>query len=152
MISDIFWNIATSSVVLCAIGAVLIAAFIVSHTPSIVQRFWPQAYAYAKAAALVQVIAAALLFFLVGFRVSDERAENRQLKVDLAFTELQIENAKATARDAEQLKAEAEEKAKKAEGLLDDFRTHIKSDAGAGCGWTDDEFGRLRNLRGSKRR
>lgn len=53
--------------------------------PGIIERLWPQAYAYAKAAALVQVFAAALLFFLIGFRVSDERAETRQLKNDMAF-------------------------------------------------------------------
>ncbi|MGX1353358.1 hypothetical protein AB7M49_006979 [Bradyrhizobium elkanii] len=150
--SDLFWDIATSGWVLAAIVAVLVAAFIVSHVPSIVVRFWPTVAAYSKAASLVQVIAAALLFFLIGFRVSDERAETRQLKNDLAFTETQIENAKATAKDAERLKAEAEAKADEAKGQLDDFRAHLKTDPPADCGWTDDEFGRLRNLGRSKRR
>ena len=152
VIADFFWNIATSYAVLGLVATILAAAFIVSHMPAILTRFWPQAFVYAKAAALVQVIAAALLFFLVGFRVADERAETRQLKNDLAFTELQIQNANETARDAERLKADAVAKAEEAEGKLNAFRETFGNSPEAVCAFTPDDLERLRNLGRSKRR
>jgi len=152
MIADFFWDIATSNVVLIAILLIAVGAFVVAHTPRIVERFWPQAFAFSKAAALVQVAAWALLMFLVGFRVADERAETKQLKNDLAFTELQIENAKATAQDAERLKADAQEKAKEAEDKLNDYRTRFGDSPEAVCAFTPDDLKRLRNLGLPKRR
>lgn len=152
MMGDLFWDIATSWFVLGGLVLIVAVAFVVAHVPAFAVRIYPPIAAYSKAAALVQVIAASLLFFLIGFRVSDERAEIGQLRNDLAFTERQIENAKATARDAERLKAEAEAKADEAKGQLDDFRAHIKTDPPVDCSWTDDEFGRLRNLGRAKRR
>lgn len=152
MIADIFWDFATSNAVLGVVAMILVAAFVMSHMPTIVERFWPQAYVYAKAAALVQVIAAASLFFLIGFRVADERAETKQLKNDLAFTELQIENAKATAQDAERLKADAEVRAQEAEGKLNEFRERFGDSPQAVCAFTPDDLERLRNLGRSKRR
>jgi hypothetical protein len=76
----------------------------------------------ARRRGLVQVLAAALLFFLLGFRIADEREETRRLKNDLVFKEMQIEDAEATAKDAEKLKQEADAKAAEAKGMLDDFR------------------------------
>lgn len=152
MIADLFWNVATSYAVLGILAAVLVAAFVVSRTPGIVTRFWPQAYVYAKAAGLVQVAAAALLFFLVGFRVADERAETKQLKNDLAFKELQIETAEGTARDAERLKEEAEARAAQAKGQLDDFRKTFGNKPDDACAFTADDLERLRQLRGTQHR
>lgn len=150
--ADLFWNIATSTAVLGIIGAVFVVAFLVAHLPALVERLWPQAYLYASAAGLVQVIAAALLFFLVGFRVADERPETRQLKNDLAFKELQIETAEGTAKDAERLKEEAEAKALEAKGQLDEFRKTFQDRPLGDCAFTDDDLERLRALRQPKRR
>lgn len=146
MMTDIFWNAATSTPTLGLIGLVLAAAFVIAHVP-LVERFWPQAYAYTRAAALVQVLAAALLFFLLGFRIADEREETRRLKNDLVFKEMQIEDAEATAKDAEKLKQEADAKAAEAKGMLDDFRAKYGDDPAAACGFTPDDLERLRNLR-----
>jgi hypothetical protein len=152
MMTDLFWNAATSTVTLSLVGLVLLAAFLVAHVPGIVERVWPQAYVYAKAAALVQVLAAALLFFLVGFRVADERAETRQLKNDLTFKEIQIENSEATAKEAERLKAEAEAKADEAKEKLDDFRKRFGDRPEAVCAFNADDLERLRALGRAKRR
>jgi hypothetical protein len=152
MIADIFWDIATSYPVLCLIALIAVAAFIVAHVPTIVTRFYPPLAAYSKAAALVQIIAWALLMFLIGFRIADERGETRQLKNDLSFKELQISNAEDTAKDAERLKAEAEAQATEAKGQLDDYRKRFGANPDTVCAFTPDEFERLRNLGRPKRR
>lgn len=152
MIGDWFWDLATSYIVLCVLAVIAVAAFVLAHMPAIIERFWPQAYAYAKAAALLQLAVAALLMFLIGFRVADERADNKQLKNDLAYHQLQLETAEATAQDAERLKAEAEQRANEAKGKLDEYRTLYGDDPGAGCGFTADDIERLRELQRTKRR
>ncbi|MES2671638.1 MAG: hypothetical protein V4673_14640 [Pseudomonadota bacterium] len=152
MMGDLFWDFATSFVVLSIIALIAAAAFIVAHVPKFVERFIPALMPYTKAAALVQVLAALLLFFLIGFRVSDERAEAKQLRNDLAFKELQLKNAQDTANDAERLKKQAEAKASEAKGKLDEFRTKFGDNPEAVCAWTDDELGRLQHLRRAKPR
>lgn len=152
MIADFFWNIATSFAVLGALAAICVAAFIVAHVPALAARIYPPIALYSKAAALVQVIAWALLMFLIGFRLADERAETQQLKNDLAFQELQISNAKETAADAERLRTEAEAKAKEATEQLDEYRKRFGANPDAVCAFSVDDLERLRNLGRSKRR
>lgn len=149
--TDMFWDIATSYPVLGVIALILVVAFAVSHLPTFVERIWPEAYAYAKAAALVQAIAAGLLFFLIGFRVSDERAEHEAMKNELAWKNSQIETAEATAEHAQRLKAEAEHKAAEAKGKLDDFRGKYGDNPAAICAFTPDDLEWLRALRGPAR-
>jgi hypothetical protein len=146
MITDLFWDIVTSNAVLLLLAAVLVAAIVISLAPKWVQYIWPSAFAYTFAAARVKFVAAALLFFLIGFRVADERAETRQLKNDLAFKELQIEQAQETAEDAKRLKADAEAKAALAKGKLDEFRTKYGDKPEAICAFTPDDLEWLRNI------
>ncbi len=152
MIGDWFWDVATSYTVLGIVAAIAAAAFVVAHVPALAARFFPAIVPYTKAALLVQVLAASLLCFLIGFRVADERAETRQLKNDLAFKELQIETAEATAQDAERLKAEAEAKASEAKGKLDEFRRTFGDRPSASCAFTSDDLERLRQLGRTKPR
>lgn len=151
MLSDLFWDAATSSVVLGVLVLIGVVAFVVAHVPAFAARIYPPVAAYSKAAALVQVLAWALLCFLIGFRIADERMATRQLKNDLAFKELQIDQAEETAKDAERLKAEADAKAKEAMGQLDDYRKRFGANPNAVCAFTPDDLERLRNLRRSKR-
>lgn len=151
MLSDLFWDAATSSVVLGVLVLIGVVAFVVAHVPAFAARIYPPVAAYSKAAALVQVLAWALLCFLIGFRIADERMATRQLKNDLAFKELQIDQAEETAKDAERLKAEADAKAKEAMGQLDDYRKRFGANPDAVCAFTPDDLERLRNLRRSKR-
>lgn len=151
MVSDLFWDAATSWVVLGVLALIGVVAFVVAHVPAFASRIYPPVGAYSKAAALVQVLAWAVLCFLMGFRIADERMATRQLKNDLAFKELQIDQAEETAKDAERLKAEADEKAKEAMGQLDDYRKRFGANPDAVCAFTPDDLERLRNLRRSKR-
>jgi hypothetical protein len=153
-----FWDVATSDVALATLGLVVVAAFVVAHLTGLVERVWPAAEAYDKAAGLVQIIAAVLLFFLIGFRVSDERAEMRQLKNELAFRQLELQTQRMTAEDADYLRGEAEAAAAKAQGGLDEYRKHYRGTSPATasgalpCGWTDDDLVRLRQLGVCRRR
>jgi hypothetical protein len=152
MMGDLFWDVATSYPVLSILALLLVAAFVVAHVPVLVERFIPAIAPYVALAALLQVLAAALLFFLIGFRIADERADNKQLKNDLAYHQLQLESAEATAKDAERLKAEAEARANEAKGKLDEYRTIYGDDPGTGCGFTADDIERLRELQRAKPR
>lgn len=143
--TDLFWDLATSTPVLMAIGLVMAAAFVVAHVP-LLERIWPQAYAYSKAASLVQVLAAAALCFLIGCRVSDERAETRQIKNDLHWQNFELEQQKATAENAEQLKQQAEAAAQEARGQLNDYREKYGDDPASLCAFTADDLERLRRL------
>jgi hypothetical protein len=148
MLTDLFWNMATSNVVLIAIGVVAIAALIVGHVPF--GKYAPVIGPYVVLAQFVAYPTLMLLAFLIGVRISDERAETERLKNDLAFKEQQIENVEATAQDAEQLKAEAEAKANDAKGQLDAFREKYGDHPEATCAWTDDDLSRLRALQRAK--
>jgi hypothetical protein len=150
MMADLFWNVATSTTVLVLLAAIAVAAFLVAHVPALVERLVPQLLPYVVAAGLVQLIAASLLMFLIGFRISDERALTKQLKNDLAFSELQVEQQKATADDAERLKAEAEANANEAKGKLDDYRKKYGDRPETVCAFTADDLERLRALRRAK--
>jgi hypothetical protein len=145
MMGDLFWDVATSGAVLLAIGAIAIAAFVVAHVPFI--RAIPAVAPYAVTASLVQVVAAGLLMFLVGFRIADERAETKQLKGELAWQTNQIAQQKASAEDAARL---AEQKANEAEALkakVDDYEATLAKQPIGTCALDDRDLGGLRALR-----
>lgn len=118
--ADLFWNVATSTPALVSIGGVALVASIVAHVP-LVGRLLPSVDAYQRLAGIVATVAVGVLFFLVGFSISDQRAETARLKDELIFKELQLENAAATAADAERLRNDAEAKAREAKGKLDEY-------------------------------
>ena len=65
------WDVATSNPVLMLLGAVVLAALVVGHFP-IIGRI-PAIAPYVVLSRFVSVLAAALLMFLIGFRVADNR-------------------------------------------------------------------------------
>jgi hypothetical protein len=148
--SNLFWDFATSPASLGVIAAIFAAAFVVSHIPRLVTWFWPQAKAYAKAAALVQTLAAAALCFLIGFRVSDQRAELVRLQIDYRWSENQLEQQKASADDAERIAKEKAAEADELKGKVADYEAELqarsKADPGSVCALSDDDIGRLRAL------
>lgn len=148
--ADLFWNIATSSPVLGGLAALFIAAFCVAHVP-LIGRLLPSIEPYLVAAQLVSVIAAAALCFLIGFRLSDERAETRQLKNDLQWTENELQQQKATSEEKEKL---ADQKAAEADQLksqVDDYEKALAdrpTNAGVNCDALDDtDLDGLQSLR-----
>ncbi|MES5483561.1 hypothetical protein QMZ05_12455 [Bradyrhizobium sp. INPA03-11B] len=146
MITDLFWDMATSTISLGVLAAIAALAFLIAHVPAIVERLFPSLEPFTRAAALIHVAAAAALMLFIGYRIADERAETRRLKNDLAWHEQQLEQQTATAEDAERLKQEADEKAAQAKGELDDFRKKYGDDPAKACAFTPDDLERLRKL------
>jgi|GEM_PF-5603649 len=118
--ADLFWDVATSAPVLVLIGGVALAAFAVAHVP-LIARLVPPVDAYQRLAGVVAIVAAGALAFLIGFSVSDQRADLARVRDELVFKEFQLESAAATAADAERLRNDAEAKARDAKGKLDEY-------------------------------
>jgi len=143
------WDVATSHPVLLLLGAVAVAAFVVGHFP-VIGRI-PMLAPYVVLARFVSVLVAALLMFLIGFRVADNRAERAQMQFDLNWQRLQLEQQEASAKDAERLKDEARDEARKVKGEFDDYRTKFGDRPDAVCAFSPDDLERLRKLRRSIR-
>ena len=97
--ADLFWNVATSPFALAVVALVAVVAFLVAHVPY-VERVIPAAAAYTRGALVVQVLASALLMFLLGFAFADQRADAERLKTELAWSQFQLEQSHATAEEA----------------------------------------------------
>jgi hypothetical protein len=141
---DAFWDFATSYPVMVIIGLIAVAAFVVGHVPAIVERVFPALVPFTRSALLVQIAAAAVLMFLVGFRVADGRAEIANMKNDIAWKDFQLDQLKQTADEAHVLKEQADARASEAKGLLNEWRTkHGDKPDGA---FTPDDLIWLRNV------
>ena len=110
--ADLFWSVATSYAVLSIIATLFLASLIIGFAPLV--RFIPGLAPYVMLARLVALFSLAVLAFLIGVRITDERASLKQARIDLAFAELQLDAQKHTAETAERLRMIAETKAAKA--------------------------------------
>lgn len=108
MITDLFWNIATSTLALSIDGFILFAALVVGFFP--LMKFVPGIGPDVPVARLVAALVAALICFLVGFRIADERELANNLRATVAAQQADLENAAKSAADATQ-RASAIEKA-----------------------------------------
>lgn len=138
MLADIFWNVATSSIVLSVIGFILAASLVVGYFPLL--KWFPVIGQYVPVARLVVIISAALLCFLIGFRLSDEREEARSLKMQLAAKQIDIEAADDAATKAEQARAELAEQAKADQERIADYAEQLKKRPNGACTLTPDDF------------
>lgn len=142
MMGDLFWDLATSMPVFGALAALALAAFVVAHVPFV--RALPAVAPYAVAAGLVQVVAVALLCFLVGFRVSDERAEAKSLRTQLAAKQVDIEAANDAAGKADAAHAELARQTEQDQQRIEDYEERLKRRApgkgDCGCVLVPDDF------------
>lgn len=141
--TGLFWNFATSNIALTILGAIVAASFLVAHVP-FVGRLIPAVAPYVVAARLVSIATAAAFCFLIGFRVSDERAALAQLKFQLAWKESELAQQKATAEDAERI---AKEKAVEADELkikVDDYEAALSKQPVGTCALDDADINGLR--------
>jgi hypothetical protein len=105
-LADLFWQFATSTIVLAALAAIAVVARVAAWLGQL-----PFARLSARVivlARLASTIAALALVFLLGFRLADERSDIKQMARDLAFARQQIDNIAATADDAERLQTRAD--------------------------------------------
>jgi len=146
-IGDAFWDIATGELVLAAVALLLAAAAIVGYFP-LIGRF-PGIGQYVKASRLVFVLSVALLSFLVGFRTSDERAEARSLRMQLAAKQRDIDTANKIARDADAARAEIARQAEQDQERIEDYeerlrrRAPVAGNSSCGCTLVPDDFDRV---------
>lgn len=97
MLGDLFWNVATSLPMLGLDALLLLAAFVIGHFPLV--SYLPGIGPYVPAARLVSVLLAALMFFLIGFRVSDEREEAKSLRATVEAQRADLENSRKSRAD-----------------------------------------------------
>lgn len=135
--AGLFWSVATSYAVLSILATLFLSGLVVGFAPLV--RFIPGLAPYVMLARLVALIALAVLSFLIGFRVADERAEVERLKADLAFKQKQIDVQKHTAETAERLRLVAETKAEQANQKVTDYEERLAKLPTSGCYNLDDD-------------
>ena len=106
-LADLFWQFATSTIVLLTLAAVAVLARVLSWLGWI--PFLPLPARVLILARPASTVAALALVFLLGFRLANERSDLKQMARDLAFARQQIDNIAATADDAERLQAKADD-------------------------------------------
>ena len=105
---SLFWTVATSYVVLGAVGVVLVAALIVGYFPLL--KWFPVIGEYVPVGKLVSLLAMGLLCGLLGVRVTSERYDANQAAARAAVLEQRLDTLnKANAADAAQALADAAE-------------------------------------------
>lgn len=143
---DLFWDIATSSFILGGVGIVLGVALVVGYFPLL--KWFPVVGQYVPVARLVVILTAALLCFLVGFRVSDERAEAKSLRLQLEAKDTDITAANDAAQKADAARAELAEQAKADQERIADYAEQLKKRPNGACTLGPDDFSdRVRNGR-----
>ena len=143
--ADLFWSVATSYAVLSIIATLFLASLIIGFAPLV--RFIPGLAAYVMLARVVALFSLAVLAFLIGVRITDERASLKQARIDLAFAELQLDAQKHTAETAERLRMIAETKAAKANQKVTEYEDRLaKQPAGDGCNLDDADVRSLRDI------
>ena len=100
---------------------------------------------YVPVARLVVILSAALLCFLVGFRVADERAETAAMRNKIEAQAIDLEAADQAAKESDKAKAELEQQAKADQERIDRYEAALKTRPDGGCALTDDDLRWLRN-------
>jgi hypothetical protein len=106
VITDLFWNVATSTLALELDGFVWVAALVVGFFPLL--KYVPAIGPYVPAARLVSVLVALLMCFLLGARIADERENIKNLRATVAAQKADLETARRSAADANQRASEIE--------------------------------------------
>jgi len=147
--ADILWDIATSYAVISFVAFVSVGLFVVGHLPV-------PSSPYAVPARFGAIVAAALLFFLLGFRVADKRAEAAQLTAQLRAKQVDLDAATTAKTLAEKAKDDATVRAEADEKRIGDYEDELrKRTAAAGptcsCANTDADLWWLRDNKAHRR-
>jgi hypothetical protein len=102
---------------------------------------------YVALAKVVSIVAPMGLTFLVGFRVSDERAALANLKSQLAAVEQDRGNARKAAADAALRGAAIEANAAVEKESTDAYIRDLESRPNTACALTDDDLRGMRAIR-----
>ena len=143
--ASLFWSIATSDWALWLDAVVLVAALIVGYAPLV--KWLPVIGPYVRVAKLVAFLVFGLLCAMVSHRLADESAELARVKIDLAFSQLQLNTQRQTADVAAKLRADAEANAATANEKVTDYEKWLsKLPATCGCAFDDDDVRSLHDI------
>lgn len=138
------WSILTSDTVLGLTGIVAVACFVVGFFP--LASLIPFLSPYVIAARFVGVGVLAWLMFCLGHRSADNTAALRQARIDLAFSQVQLETQKATAEQAAKLREQAEAQAQQLNERVSAYEAQLAKRPDAGCNLDDSDVTGLRNI------
>ncbi len=136
--ADAFWNFATSSWMLGIDGLILAAALIVGYIP--LGKYMPVIGPYVPVAKLISFLMAALICFLIGFRISDEREEAKSLKIQLAAKQVDLEAANDAAEQAQMARDELAKQAQSDQERIADYAEQLKKRPNGACTLSPDDF------------
>lgn len=122
---SLFWSIATSHFALLAIAGMLLAALVVGYVPLL--KFVPVIGPYVRVAKLVAFLTFGLLCALLDRRSADMRAEINQLRTDLTFADVQLNNLRQTADDKARLAGELHSRVSEISAKVADYESRLAS-------------------------
>lgn len=135
----LFWTLATSYVALSIVAAIVVAALVVGYDPLL--KFIPVVGLYIPAAKVIAFLSFGLLCALLDRRSADNRAEVAQLRTDIAFSQAQLANQKATAADKARLADASADAANAAQLKASTYESLILAKpAAAGCDDLDPDL------------
>ncbi|RTL52887.1 MAG: hypothetical protein EKK40_06990 [Bradyrhizobiaceae bacterium] len=91
MLTDLFWTLATSNLVLGLVGLILIAALVVGYFPLL--KWFPVLGEYVPVAKLASLLSVGLICFLVGVRFADDREATKQIQAKNALLTQRLQAA-----------------------------------------------------------
>ena len=147
MLTDLFWDVATSTTALSVDAVILLAALAVGFLPLV--KYLPVIGPYVPVAKLVAFLVAALLFFMTGFRAADERAEAKDLRAKVAAQQMDLQAAQKAASDettrANSIEASANEQHQRDEEYISSLK------ARPACALDSTDIGGVRDGRSGAR-
>jgi hypothetical protein len=139
MTGDFLWDIAISQPVLVALALLAVAAFLVGHIPVIGSI--PAVAPYVVLARVAAIVFVAALLFLLGFRV-----DLREAKFEIAWKDKQIEDAEASAKDAQQFADQNKERADALQTEVDSYVARLNAAPAGACALDDADLAGLRAI------
>lgn len=123
-------------------------ALAVAHLPFV--KMMPSPEPYVVAAGIASYLLLVDLALCIGYRWADVHARIEQLTNEVNWSRGELEQQKASAKDAARLADEKAAKAEQLEQKVSDYEAALEKQAATGhepaCVLSDDEIGRLRAL------
>lgn len=142
---DFFWTLATSYLALSIVAVVLVAALVVGYFPLL--KWVPVIGPYVRVAQLVAFLTFGLLCALLDRQSAGSRAEIARLRVDLAFSEMQLSNQLAAAAVKAKLADASAAAAVDAQMKANNYETRLAARPVGDCGLDDDDISGMQNIR-----
>lgn len=136
--ADVFWDVATSCPVLGVVGLIFLAALVVGYFPLL--KWFPIIGDYVPVGKQVSLIAMGLLCLLIGFRLSDERSDAKNLKLQLAATAIDLTASQNATKQADDARAELANQARDDQERIAKYEAELKLRPNDACTLTPDDF------------